>query len=348
MERKHRFTRFFRRKTESKLDEQIRATAERNEKIKNEMLAMQARLEVMGAADNAEDSRLKQMIRLEEEIDALTQRLANQEAFKGQLTDAVAQVAKQVMHAQGALNGGSDSPTAQQEKFAARRRLRCKEGYIHVAIAGRSGSGKSSLVNAIRGLSDKQSGAAAVGHVETTLEIGRYEAPDMLSKVVWYDIPGAGTIKVDRWHYFKKQCLCGFEAVILVWNNRFVDTDIEILTECQKRRIPCFVVRSKCDVDLKNILRDIQDELSLSDDSDAKLPPPAQKRYTESIAAFRRDNQAVLNEACAKKNLRPQNVYLVNARTMREVVLRSREPNVDSSGLKLDERKLLEDMRAQL
>ncbi|KAF5386317.1 hypothetical protein D9757_008611 [Collybiopsis confluens] len=51
------------------------------------------------------------------------------------------------------------------------------EGRLHFAIAGTAGSGKSSLINAFRGVSKGTASAAATGVVETTTSIGRYDDP---------------------------------------------------------------------------------------------------------------------------------------------------------------------------
>lgn len=51
------------------------------------------------------------------------------------------------------------------------------EGRLHIAIAGVAGSGKSSLINAFRGISKGTANAADTGVVETTRHIGRYEDP---------------------------------------------------------------------------------------------------------------------------------------------------------------------------
>ncbi len=48
---------------------------------------------------------------------------------------------------------------------------------VHIAVAGISGCGKSSLVNSFRGLSRKDAGAARTGIVETTMEVARYPRP---------------------------------------------------------------------------------------------------------------------------------------------------------------------------
>lgn len=57
-----------------------------------------------------------------------------------------------------------------EELEAAKERYEYTEGSLHFAIAGVAGSGKSSLINAVRCLHNKKAGAAPTGVVETTTE----------------------------------------------------------------------------------------------------------------------------------------------------------------------------------
>ncbi|KAH7903688.1 hypothetical protein BJ138DRAFT_1120138, partial [Hygrophoropsis aurantiaca] len=93
------------------------------------------------------------------------------------------------------------------EITAAKQRVQYTQGFVHIAIAGIAGSGKSSLINAIRGLRNKDAGAALTGVTETTLVAGRFPDPDPAKRVVWYDIPGAGTLQIPDWQYFNAEGL---------------------------------------------------------------------------------------------------------------------------------------------
>jgi len=109
-----------------------------------------------------------------------------------------------------------------KEEFeAAKVRLRYRKDLLHFAVCGPSGSGKSSLINAFRGLKPKSSKAAPVGVVETTTAITRY--PDArqgmpYQRFVWYDVPGAGTFDIPSWQYFNQQGLFIFDFIILVYD----------------------------------------------------------------------------------------------------------------------------------
>lgn len=140
----------------------------------------------------------------------------------------------------------------------AMKRLDYRDKHFHIAVAGTTGVGKSALVNALQGLHPHQQGSAQEGTTETTMEIARYEAGDEL---VFYDIPGAGTQRIARWGYFKEQGLYIMNAIILVVGNRIIDTDISIIENCAQLRVVVFVVRSRSDDTITDIIKQVEEEL---------------------------------------------------------------------------------------
>jgi GTPase Era involved in 16S rRNA processing len=78
--------------------------------------------------------------------------------------------------------------------------MKARYGYspdlIHIAVVGSAGAGKSSFINAVRGLSNNDPVAARTGIVETTNTVTRYSDPRPNSRITWYDVPGAGTPNV--------------------------------------------------------------------------------------------------------------------------------------------------------
>ncbi|KAL4066144.1 interferon-inducible GTPase-domain-containing protein [Scleroderma yunnanense] len=225
------------------------------------------------------------------------------------------------------------TPTMEQLEET-KRNIQYKEGMFHFAIAGVAGSGKSSLINALRGLRNRQSdrGAAATGVTETTLIVGRY--PDPKHPFVWYDIPGAGTQKIPDWQYFNEQGLYVFDAILVLFDNRFTNTDIAILTNARRFNIPTYIVRSKADQHIWNLMKEMEN------DSDEEGDQDPGHRNTEArekfIEATRENVQANLENA----NLPDQRVYIVSNDTMSNVV-RGKNPEV------IDEVELLTDLLIQ-
>ena len=93
---------------------------------------------------------------------------------------------------------------------------------IQFAVCGTSGSGKSSLINAFRGLKNDSPQAAPIGVVETTKVITRHPEPRKelpYNRLVWFDCPGAGTLEIPGWQYFNQQGLFIFDIIILVYDS---------------------------------------------------------------------------------------------------------------------------------
>ena len=110
-------------------------------------------------------------------------------------------------------------PTKEEFQLAINR-IEYDPEKLHFAVCGGSGAGKSSLINAFRGLKNTSALAAPTGVNETTLDITRY--PDSRKelpyrRLVWYDFPGAGTLKNPGWQYFNQQGLFIFDIILLVY-----------------------------------------------------------------------------------------------------------------------------------
>jgi len=91
---------------------------------------------------------------------------------------------------------------------------------VKIAITGQSGSGKSSLINAIAG-----SKIAQVGFVETTMEPKEYKTEN---GIILVDLPGCGTANFPFESYVNDMKLSEFDAIVLVTANRFYEADINL------------------------------------------------------------------------------------------------------------------------
>ena len=128
---------------------------------------------------------------------------------------------------------------------------------VHIAFVGNSGTGKSTLINSIRGLRSSSPGAAPVNQVECTRVISPYADPRH-PHVVWYDVPGAGTAEIRDWQYFMDQKLYAFDALVVVFSDRILQNDLRVLGNAAELGISTFLVRSKSDQIVYNMGVDME------------------------------------------------------------------------------------------
>uniref|UniRef100_A0A452GLT3 IRG-type G domain-containing protein n=1 Tax=Gopherus agassizii TaxID=38772 RepID=A0A452GLT3_9SAUR len=120
---------------------------------------------------------------------------------------------------------------------------------LDIAITGESGSGKSSFVNAIRGLTDEDEGAAKTGEVEIT----KYPEPypySLLPNVTVWDLPGIGTPRFQPHTYLKQVNFSRYDFFIIIASARFTSHHTKLAQEIHKMGKKFYYVRSKVDSDL--------------------------------------------------------------------------------------------------
>jgi predicted GTPase len=109
---------------------------------------------------------------------------------------------------------------------------------VRCGLIGPSGSGKSSLINAIAG--EK---IAAVGVVETTAG-----PQDFAHKgITFTDLPGCGTLTWPKDTYIEKVQLHSFDCFLLITAHRITENDAFLYRELTSRGKPCFVIRNMFD-----------------------------------------------------------------------------------------------------
>jgi energy-coupling factor transporter ATP-binding protein EcfA2 len=213
------------------------------------------------------------------------------------------------------------------QRGAARERIQYEEGKFHVAVCGTSGSGKSSLVNAFRGLRPRDASAARVGVTETTLQVTRYPDPRSelpYSRLVWYDIPGAGTVAVSNEQYFETQELFAFDCIIIMYGERFTNI-VNIIEDCLFSLIPTFIVRSKADQLIFNMIQDETDASPDDDDYD-EIYQEIKSKYIDATKLDFDMHKEVMAEVLLKSypwqwsELLSQRVYMVSAANVRSLM----------------------------
>ena len=146
----------------------------------------------------------------------------------------------------------------------------------------------------------------------------RYPDANPENPYVWYDIPGAGTLKCRDWQYFNKQGLYVFDCIIVLFDSRFTITDLAILLNARRFNIPTYIIRSKADQHIRNIMKG-EGYDSEGDDKENiahrnELYKPARKQLIEET---RKSVRANLEDV----NLPDQRVYIVSNTTLLSVVM---------------------------
>ncbi|KAF1373431.1 hypothetical protein PFLUV_G00238790 [Perca fluviatilis] len=123
---------------------------------------------------------------------------------------------------------------------------------LNIAITGESGSGKSTFVNAFRGIrnSDKER-AAPTGVKETTTDVTSYPHPNYPNITLW-DLPGIGTTKFPADKYLKLVKFKRYDFFIIMSADRFRENDVKLAKEIQKMKKKFYFVRSKIDHNIRD------------------------------------------------------------------------------------------------
>ncbi|XP_030641242.1 interferon-inducible GTPase 5-like [Chanos chanos] len=141
---------------------------------------------------------------------------------------------------------------------------------LNIAITGMTGAGKSTLVNAIRGLRNDDELAAKTDVTECTKYPTMYPHPTLPNVKIW-DLPGIGTKDFNAKTYLKKVKWDTYDFFLIVSSERFKENDIKLAKAVRKKKKLYYFVRSKIDNDIyaestkrdfnqENMLKKIRDD----------------------------------------------------------------------------------------
>uniref|UniRef100_A0A671U910 IRG-type G domain-containing protein n=1 Tax=Sparus aurata TaxID=8175 RepID=A0A671U910_SPAAU len=121
---------------------------------------------------------------------------------------------------------------------------------LNIAITGETGSGKSTFINAFRGIKDGDAGAAPTGVRETTKKPTPYPHPNYPNVTLW-DLPGVGGRHFPADQYLSDVGFEKFDFFIILSDTRFRENDVKLAREVQRMKKKFYFVRSKIDNDLR-------------------------------------------------------------------------------------------------
>ncbi|KAM9114289.1 uncharacterized protein ACDP82_019025 [Pangshura tecta] len=200
--------------------------------------------------DVAEDAQtvLTKALDEEERVEMASTEEASRSIFQDLDVKLPGMSERDVEELKAAIETGNLSEAAQKAQEALELSKNTK---LNIAITGESGSGKSSLINAMLGLADDDEGSAKVGIIEMTTEPIAYLHPTLPNVKMW-DLPGIGTPSFRPDTYLQQVSFARYDFFIIVTSKRFRSCNADLAQEIQKMGKKFYFVRSKVDEDLRN------------------------------------------------------------------------------------------------
>lgn len=121
---------------------------------------------------------------------------------------------------------------------------------VKFGIIGKTNVGKSSFINAIRGVTMGNEGYAAVGRGNTTQSPTSYYHPEN-KNIEFVDLPGVGTVKFPKQTYIEKMKISEYDYFFIFFDTVLCEDDIWIAIQLLTLVKPFSFVRSKIDKDVK-------------------------------------------------------------------------------------------------
>ncbi|KAF6078104.1 hypothetical protein HJG60_009025 [Phyllostomus discolor] len=120
---------------------------------------------------------------------------------------------------------------------------------LDIGITGGTGSGKSTFVNAFRGLGDEDPSSARTGVVEMTVEPTPYPHPKYPNVILW-DLPGIGEPTFQAEKYLQRVLVDRYDFFIIITSESFTAKHAQLARRVLQQSKGFYFVRSKVDVDV--------------------------------------------------------------------------------------------------
>ncbi|KAK9394483.1 Interferon-inducible GTPase 5-like [Crotalus adamanteus] len=121
---------------------------------------------------------------------------------------------------------------------------------LNIAVVGKAGAGKSSFINAFRGINDDDEEAAEVGTVEEKTVPKAHPHPSLPNTTIW-ELPEIRMCNSKAAEYLKKVQFERYDVFVLIVTDRFTENDAFLAKEIQRRRKKFYFVCSKIDISME-------------------------------------------------------------------------------------------------
>ncbi|CAO2642707.1 T-cell-specific guanine nucleotide triphosphate-binding protein 2 [Lemmus lemmus] len=157
---------------------------------------------------------------------------------------------------------------------------------LSIAVTGETGSGKSSFINALRGVGHEEAGAARTGVTETTMKRTPYPHPKLPQVTLW-DLPGIGSTSFPPEKYLTEMNFGEYDFFIIISTSRFKENDAQLAKAITRMNMNFYFVRAKIDSDIysektskpkafneENVLKNILEDCSIHLNEALSSEPP--------------------------------------------------------------------------
>ncbi|ERE68971.1 interferon-inducible GTPase 1-like protein [Cricetulus griseus] len=122
---------------------------------------------------------------------------------------------------------------------------------LNIAVTGETGTGKSTFINALRGMGQEDEGAAPTGVTEETMERMSYKHPKLPQVTIW-ELPGIWSTSFPPQSYLKTMKFSEYDFFVIISASRFKEYHVQLAKAITMMKMNFYFVRTKIDNDLAN------------------------------------------------------------------------------------------------